>query len=67
MLTSKLLIERASLHATLKGLSDGQTTSSSAYSFCRQQGSCGSNNQNGTEILYYATSILLQGEKVESK
>jgi hypothetical protein len=66
MLTRKLSINYTSSYVTLKGLSDGQTNSSYAYSFCRQPGSCGSNNQDGTQVLYYATTISLPYREVES-
>jgi len=58
MLT-KELYKHASSHAKSKGLSDGQTTSSS-YSFCPQQGSCGSSNQDGTEVLYITATTSLK-------
>ena len=66
MLTKELSIKFTSRHVTFKGHSDGQITSSSSYSFCGQQRSCGSYNQDGTEVLYYATTLLLSNQEVES-
>ena len=66
MLTKELSAEHTSLPVTFKGLTHGQAKSSCSYSFCRQQGSCGSNNQDGTQVLYYATTVLLSNQEVES-
>lgn len=65
MFTKTIEVTPTSL-ITFRGLSHGQSQSSGSYSFCGQSGSCGANNQDGTQVLCNATTLSLSSKEVEA-